>query len=40
MIESEHGEPPRKIVQPQSIWLCLSQLIRCVELSDNLIRKE
>jgi hypothetical protein len=36
----EHGEAPRKTVQPQSIWLWHSQLIRCVELSDNLIRKE
>ena len=30
MFELEHGEPPRKTVQPQSIWLWLSQLIRCV----------
>jgi hypothetical protein len=26
----KHGEPPKKIVQPQSTWLWLSQLIRRV----------
>jgi hypothetical protein len=25
---SEHGEPPRKTVQPQDIWLCLGLIIR------------
>jgi hypothetical protein len=24
---SEHGEPPRKTVQPQGIWLCLGWVI-------------
>jgi hypothetical protein len=31
----EHGEPPKKIVQPQSTWLWLSQLIRRVDLFDS-----
>jgi hypothetical protein len=28
--KSEHGEPPKIKVQPQSTWLWLSQIIRCV----------
>jgi hypothetical protein len=35
-LKSEHGEPPKITVQPQSTWLWLSQLIRKVELSDSL----
>jgi hypothetical protein len=32
----EHGEPPKKTVQPQSTWLWLSQLISRVDLSYSL----
>jgi hypothetical protein len=27
-VYSEHGEPPRKTIQPQDLWLCLGLIIR------------
>jgi hypothetical protein len=35
-LKSEHGEPPKITVQPQSTWLWISELIRRVDLSDSL----
>jgi hypothetical protein len=32
-VQSEHGEPPRKTVLPEDIWLCLGLLIS--ELGDR-----
>jgi hypothetical protein len=32
--KSEQGEPPRKTVLPQDIWLCLGQVIREVLCGD------